>query len=173
MCPLLLPSKEIVPVIQKNNVVVNAPGIKARTDTGMGKTIIPPPVISTYTYDANAAHYVAVVLNKIDNVYGNETKNAFNRYNKERYYNLPLTNEIVALDAENKLLLIGKFSNILQATEYVQKAIPLAPKEIIPWLKADKYSFTIITGNNLEVLKSKLDIGTYRKFLEQNSGLKF
>ena len=160
-------------VIQKNNVVVNAPGIKARTDTGMGKTIIPPPVISTYTYDANAAHYVAVVLNKIDNVYGNETKNAFNRYNKERYYNLPLTNEIVALDAENKLLLIGKFSNILQATEYVQKAIPLAPKEIIPWLKADKYSFTIITGNNLEVLKSKLDIGTYRKFLEQNSGLKF
>ena len=160
-------------VIQKNTVAVNAPGIRARTDTGMGKTVIPPPVISTYMYDANATHYVVVVLNKIDNVYGNETKNAFNRYNKERYYNLPLTNEIVPLDAENKLLLIGKFSNILQATEYVQKVIPLAPKEIIPWLKADKYSFTIITGNNLEVLKSKPDIGTYRKFLEQNSGLKF
>ena len=114
-----------------------------------------------------------VVLNKIDNVYGNETKNAFNRYNKERYYNLPLTNEIIPLDAENKLLLIGKFSNILQATEYTQKTVHLASKEIIPWLKADKYSFTIITGNNLEVLKSKLDIGNYRKFLEQNSGLKF
>lgn len=160
-------------VIQKNNVVVKGPGIKSRTDTGMGRTVIPPPVISSYTYDANASHYVVVVLNKIDNVFGNETKNAFNRYNKERYYNLPLTNELVPLDAENKLLLIGNFSNILQATEYVQKVMPLAPKEIIPWLKADKYSFTLISGNNLEVLKNKPDISIYRTFLEQNSGLKF
>ena len=159
--------------IQKNNVVINAPGIKQRTDTGMGKTVIPAPTISFYTYDANAPHYVVVVLNKVDNVFGNEAKNAFNRYNKERYYNLPLTNEILPLDAENKLLLIGNFSNILQATEYVQKVIPLAPKEIVPWLKADKYSFTIISSQNLEVLKKKLDLGNYKAFLEQNSGLKF
>jgi hypothetical protein len=132
--------------IQKNNVVINAPGIKQRTDTGMGKTVIPAPSVSFYTYDANAPHYVLVVLNKVDNVFGNEAKNAFNRYNKERYYNLPLTNEILPLDAENKFLLIGNFSNILQATEYVQKVIPLAPKEIVPWLKADKYSFTIISN---------------------------
>jgi outer membrane protein assembly factor BamD (BamD/ComL family) len=159
--------------IQKNNVVLNAPGIKQRTDTGMGKTVIPAPTVSFYTYDANAPHYVLVVLNKVDNVFGNEAKNAFNRYNKERYYNLPLTNEILPLDTENKLLLIGNFSNILQATEYVQKVIPLAPKEIVPWLKADKYSFTIISSQNLEVLKKKLDLGNYKAFLEQNSGLKF
>jgi tetratricopeptide (TPR) repeat protein len=159
--------------IQKNNVVINAPGIKQRTDTGMGKTVIPAPTVSFYTYDANAPYYVLVILNKVDNVFGNEAKNAFNRYNKERYYNLPLTNEIVPLDTENKLLLIGNFSNILQATEYVQKVIPLAPKEIVPWLKADKYSFTIISSQNLEVLKKKLDLGNYKAFLEQNSGLKF
>jgi tetratricopeptide (TPR) repeat protein len=159
--------------IQKNNVVLNAPGIKQRTDTGMGKAVIPAPTISFYTYDANATHYVLVVLNKVDNVFGNEAKNAFSRYNKERYYNLPLTNEILPLDNENKLLLIGNFSNILQATEYVQKVIPLAPKEIVPWLKADKYSFTIISSQNLEVLKKKLDLSNYKTFLEQNSGLKF
>lgn len=161
-------------VIQKNNVVINAPTtIKQRTDTGLSKTFIPPPSVNFYTYDANAKHYVIVVLNKIDNVFGNEAKNAFNRYNKERYYNLPLTNEIVPLDADNKLLLIGSFSNILQATEYVQKVIPLASKEVIPWLKADKYSFTLISSTNLEVLKSKLDLNNYKAFLEQNSGLKF
>ena len=114
-----------------------------------------------------------IILNKVDNVFGNEAKNAFNRYNKERYYNLPLTNQVVPLDADNKLLLIGNFSNILQATEYVQKAISLAPREIIPWLKADKYSFTIISEKNLEVLKNKLDLSNYKDFLEKNSGLKF
>lgn len=160
-------------VIQKNNVVINAPGPRQRADTGLGKTVIPPPVISSYTYDANAQHYVVLVLNKVDNVFGNEAKNAFNRYNKERYYNLPLTNQLLPLDADNKLLLIGNFSNILQATEYIQKAIPLAPKEIIPWLKADKYSFTIISLQNLEVLKNKPDLGNYKNFLQQNSGLKF
>lgn len=160
-------------LIQKNNVVLNAPGARPRTDTGMGKTIIPSPVLSAYTYDANAQHYVMLILNKVDNVFGNEAKNAFNRYNKERYYNLPLTNQIVPLDGDNKLLLIGNFSTILQATEYIQKAIPLASKEIIPWLKADKYSFTIISLKNLEVLKIKPDLNNYKNFLEQNSGLKF
>ena len=153
--------------------MINAPGPRQRADTGLGKTVIPPPVISSYTYDANAQHYVVLVLNKVDNVFGNEAKNAFNRYNKERYYNLPLTNQLLPLDADNKLLLIGNFSNILQATEYIQKAIPLAPKEIIPWLKADKYSFTIISLQNLEVLKNKPDLGNYKNFLQQNSGLKF
>jgi outer membrane protein assembly factor BamD (BamD/ComL family) len=160
--------------IQKNNVVVNNnPALKQRTDSGITKGVIPMPVISAYTYDANASHYVVIVLNKVDNVFGNEAKNAFNRYNKEKYYNLPLTNQIIPLDAENKLLLIGNFNNILQATEYVQKAMPLASKEIIPWLKADKYSFTIISDKNLEVLKTKPDLNNYKMFLEQNSKLKF
>lgn len=160
-------------VLQKNIVIINTPGPKPRTDSGISKTYIPPPVISAYNYDANAKHYVMIILNKVDNVFGNEAKNAFNRYNKERYYNLPLTNQVVPLDADNKLLLIGNFSNILQATEYVQKAISLAPREIIPWLKADKYSFTIISEKNLEVLKNKLDLSNYKDFLEKNSGLKF
>ena len=161
-------------VVQRNTIVINGPGAKPRTDSGLSRTNIPPPpVISAYTYDANATHYVLIVLNKVDNVFGNEAKNAFTRYNKERYYNLPLSIEIVPLDTDNKLLLIGNFSNILQATEYAQKVIPLAPKEIIPWLKADKYSFTIISKNNLEVLKNKADLSNYKEFLEKNSRLKF
>jgi hypothetical protein len=51
--------------------------------------------------------------------------------------------------------------------------MPLASKEIIPWLKADKYSFTIISDKNLEVLKTKPDLNNYKMFLEQNSKLKF
>ena len=81
--------------------------------------------------------------------------------------------QLVPLDADNRLLLIGNFNNVLQATEYVQKAASLAPKEIVPWLKAEKYSFTIISQKNLEILKTKPDLGLYKKFLEQSAGLKF
>jgi outer membrane protein assembly factor BamD (BamD/ComL family) len=160
--------------LQTNTVVINQPAAPApRRDTLVNKPVVTPPPSSSYTYDANAAQFVVLILNKVDNVFGNEARNAFNRYNKERYYNLPLTSQVMPLDAENRLLLIGSFTNMMQATEYVQKAMPLSQKEIIPWLKADKYSYTIISEKNLEVLKTKTDLKTYKQFLEQNSGLKF
>jgi TolA-binding protein len=162
-------------VIQRNNITVNREvGIKQRNDSTIAKTPVNlPPVPSGYRFDPNTSHYVVIVLNKVDNVFGNEAKNAFNRYNKERYYNLPLNTQVIPLDADNKLLLIGNFSTIQQAAEYASKVVPLSSKEIVPWLKSDKYSFTIISEKNLEVLQQKTDLGSYRKFLEENSGLKF
>lgn len=161
-------------VVQNNKAEI-APVPKLKTDTVVtAKPSLPvQPSASSYVYDPNATQLVMIILNKVDNVFGNEAKNAFNRYNKERYYNLPLNSQLIPLDGDNRLLLIGNFNNVLQATEYVQKAANLAPKEIIPWLKAEKYSFTIISEKNLEVLKGKPDINLYKKFLEQNSGLKF
>jgi hypothetical protein len=160
-------------VLKTNSVVINQPAFKPRTDTMVTKPLVIKPTGSLFTYDANATQYVVIVLNKVDNVFGNEARNAFNRYNKERYYNLPLNSQLVPLDEENRLLLIGNFANIMQATEYIQKASPLAPREIIPWLKAEKYLFTVISEKNLEVLKTNPNLTNYRKFLEQNSGLNF
>jgi tetratricopeptide (TPR) repeat protein len=162
-------------VVQKNQVTINKEvGIKQRNDSTIAKTSIPLPALpSSYSFDPNTTHFVVIVLNKVDNVFGNEAKNAFNRYNKERYYNLPLNTQVVPLDADNKLMLIGNFSSVQQASEYATKIVPLSSKEIIPWLKADKYSFTIISERNLEILKQKTDLSSYRKFLEENSGLKF
>ncbi len=160
-------------IVKTNAFVINQPAFKPRTDTMVTKPLVNKPSGSLYTYDANATQYVVVILNKVDNVFGNEARNAFNRYNKEKYYNLPLTSQVMPLDGENRLLLIGNFTNIMQAAEYVQKAVPLASREIVPWLKADKYSFTLISEKNLEVLKTNPDLTTYKKFLEQQSGLKF
>jgi outer membrane protein assembly factor BamD (BamD/ComL family) len=160
-------------VLKTNKVVINQPAFRPRTDTMVTKPLVIKPTGSLFTYDANATQFVVIVLNKVDNVFGNEARNAFNRYNKERYYNLPLNSQLVPLDEENRLLLIGNFANIMQATEYIQKASPIAPREIIPWLKAEKYSFTVISDKNLEVLKTNPNLTNYKKFLEQNSGLKF
>src|SRR5262249_52662637 len=43
--------------------------------------------IMAYTFNAQAPEYVMIVLNKVDVVFGNEAKNAFARYNSEKYYN--------------------------------------------------------------------------------------
>jgi hypothetical protein len=70
-------------------------------------------------------------------------------------------------------LLIRPFPNVQAAAEYVQQTKPKAAGEIIPWLKPDKYSFSIISETNLEILKSNPDLTAYKLFLDQNLPGKF
>jgi outer membrane protein assembly factor BamD (BamD/ComL family) len=124
--------------------------------------------ITSFSFNPQAPHYVMIILNKVDVVFGNETKNAFARYNTEKFYNKTFELSILNLDADTKLVLIKPFDNAQAAIDYINGVRPKAASEIIPWLKADKYSFSIITDQNLEILKSNPDLTSYRLFLDQN-----
>lgn len=158
----------------------------AKTDTAaIKKPIINPTIkidsaakkttkpILAFSFNAAAPHYVMIILNKVDVVFGNETKNAFARYNSEKFYNKTFELTTIPLDADNKLVLIKPFENAQAAIDYINNVKSKAASEIIPWLKADKYSFSIITDQNLEVLKSNPDLTAYKLFLEQNLPGKF
>ncbi len=149
------------------------PPQKIITDTVVRKPATAKPSAYGFTYDAEAPHYAVVILNKVDNIFGNEARNAFNRFSKESYVAQAPNIQLTPLDAENKLLLIGTFSNILQAAEYVQRAQPIASTQIVPWLKAEKYTFTVISESNLEILKANPNLENYKKFLAQFSKLKW
>ena len=138
-------------------------------DTIAKKTVTPVP----FTFNLNAPHYVMIILNKVDVVFGNEAKNAFFRYNRGKFYNKTFDISTVNLDADNKLLLIAPFATAQEAVDYVQQVKKVAASEIIPWLKADKYSFSIISSANLDILKANPDLSNYKRFLDQNLPGKF
>lgn len=131
------------------------------------KPIITVPGKPVFVLDLNAAHLVAIVLNKVDRVYVTEARNAYNRYNKEKYYNkvIEVNNDVI--DDTTKLVLMSSFENAAAAMDYMEKARKVAPTEVVPWLPAGKYSFMIITAPNLELLKNTKDMETYRQFLKQ------
>jgi outer membrane protein assembly factor BamD (BamD/ComL family) len=131
------------------------------------------PPVSAYKFVATDAHYVAVVLHKVDLVYANESKNAFTRFNKDTYYNKVMTATLTELDAENRLLLISPFKDATEALDYVVRTRPRAASEITPWLKTGKYSFIIVSDVNLTLLKANKDVETYRGFLNQQFPGKF
>jgi hypothetical protein len=60
---------------------------------------------------------------------------------------------------------ISGFGNAVAALDYLDKAKKAAPRDIVPWLPAAKYSFIIITDDNLALLKSNIDLPAYLKFL--------
>lgn len=154
-----------IPIVVKDTTIakplVNVP--KPKTDT----VAVKPKINSPFSYNANQSYYVVVILNKVDPVFTNETKNAFARYNKDTYYNKTFSADLFELDADNRLLLIAPFKDANEAVAYVDATRPKAPTEIIPWLKGGKYSFTIMTDSNFDLLKGNKDLEAYKTFLNQ------
>jgi outer membrane protein assembly factor BamD (BamD/ComL family) len=175
---------ETVPVREKEKVtprekqVVTAPKpvepIKAKTDT----TALKAPVVTEkkstgYVFNPKEPHMVVLVLDKVDVVYVNEARIALSRYNKEKYYNQPLEVITVPLDDNIKLVQIKSFSDAVAALSYLEKTRSVAATEIFSWLPADKYSFILLTEQNLEVLKDQKKMDAYIKFLKENLPGKF
>jgi hypothetical protein len=107
------------------------------------------------------------VLTKVDPVYITEARNAFNRYNKEKYYNKPLQIGNQAITDTLRIMTIAGFENADAAIAYMEKARQSAPADLIPWLPVAKYSFVILTEANLGVLQNTKDMDTYKAFLKQ------
>jgi tetratricopeptide (TPR) repeat protein len=120
---------------------------------------------SVFAFAPDKPHNVALLITKVDPVYVTETRNAFNRYNKENYYNKTMIINNISLDDSIKLVVISGFDNSTDALIYMEQARKVAPREIISWLPATKYSFIIISDENLERLKANKDLTEYRKFL--------
>jgi hypothetical protein len=124
-------------------------------------------VASDFAYTPESPHYVLIVMNKVDRIFVNEAKNAFARHNRDVYYNKQMNAELVEIDAENRLLLISPFKSAQEAIAYVDQTKPITASQIVPWLKGGKYTFSIITEANLDVLKNSKDINKYKQFLEK------
>ena len=156
------------------DTLVNKPVIKKPvTDSLVSKPLVIKKENSLFTFKANAPQSVVIILTKVDVVFGNEARNAFNRYNREKYFNQPLQTSLISLNDDTKLLVVSIFTNAQGAIDYVQSAKAEAATQIVPWLKSDKYSFSIISEDNLKVVTETKDFGAYQKFLDQNLPVKF
>jgi tetratricopeptide (TPR) repeat protein len=121
---------------------------------------------SVFTFTPDQPHSVIMVMDKVDPVYVTEAGNAFSRYNTEMFYSKSLTTANASLNDSLKVMIISKFGNADEALEYMRNIRALAPREIVPWLPAGKYSFLIISAANLELLLNNKDLPAYRKFLQ-------
>lgn len=131
-------------------------------------TAIDVPLISVkdFTYTPDDQHYAVILLDKVDPVYASEAKNAFNRYNKEKFYGQQINITSEKLDDRYNLILQGPFPDANAAIEYINKIRPFTPSRILPWLSADKYTYMIINDDNLETLKQDKDMDAYKQLLQ-------
>jgi hypothetical protein len=129
--------------------------------------------VSPFIWAPEKPQNVVMVMTKVDPVYVTESKNAFDRYNRENFYgkNYEITKQ--SISDSTKIMVVQGFGNAPQAQAWLDKAGHAASREIIPWLPENKYFFIIIDDRNLEILKANKDIELYKKFLSVYSPDKF
>ena len=76
------------------------------------------------------------------------------------------------IDAERSILVISTFADGAAALQYYDKIKKAAAREV-SWLPTNKYSFFIITPENLEVLKTNKDLIAYKALLNKQYPGKF
>ncbi len=129
--------------------------------------------VSPFIWSPAKPQTVALVMSKVDPVYVTESKNAFDRYNRENFYGKNYETSQLVFSDTTRMMVIHGFENMAQAQAYLDKAGNAAPREIIPWLPSGKYFFIIIDDQNLEILKANKDMQLYKKFLSVYSPDKF
>lgn len=127
-------------------------------------TPAPPLTSGGFVMALTSPHHVLMILDKVDGVYVNEAKNAFTRFNRENFYGQPLNINKDAIDADRSLLVISSFPDANSALQYYDKIRRSAASEV-SWLPQNKYSFVIITDENLQKLKANKDIAGYKALL--------
>lgn len=119
-----------------------------------------------YQFNPVDTQYVGILLDKVDDIFITEARNAFNRYHQTTGQYTRLRLQTNRLDEKRVLLITGPFINAGEAMEYLDKTKPAARSRIVPWLQADKYSFSFFSNNNLTLLLERKDWEVYQAFLK-------
>jgi hypothetical protein len=128
---------------------------------------------NSFTFVPTDQHYAAIILDKVDEVFVSEARNAFGRYNREKFYNQKIDITPLPLTGQYNIILLGPFASAGDAVNYIDNIRPSVSSRIIPWLTKDKYSFSIISNNNLTILKANKDVEGYHSFIKQIFSDKF
>jgi tetratricopeptide (TPR) repeat protein len=156
---------DIPAVSKKDSMAVVGP--KEISAKGIVQEDTKPKTISSngFNFTLTDTLFVIVVLDKVDPIFVTEARNAFNRFNQERYSSAQIGIYNHKLNDQYHFLMLGPFNSAAEAIGYIDKVKPLAGSRIVPWLAADKFSFSMISNANMAVLTGNQDLTAYRNFL--------
>jgi len=124
-------------------------------------------ISGSFVYERKAPHHVVMVLEKVDQVYISESRNAFNLYNRARVSALRIEIENLRYSDSLNFIIMKGFSNADEALKYTQNVEEEASVTIVPWLPSEKYYFIVISEENLQKLIETGNIPGYQTFEAQ------
>ncbi|MBL4675536.1 MAG: tetratricopeptide repeat protein [Mucilaginibacter sp.] len=88
------------------------------------------------------------------------------QFNRVNFEGNTIKHQLKAVGADNQLIYVGRFSSLNAVKDYARNIIPLMPD--IMKVPKDKYSFFIITQENLDKLADKIALDSYYEYYQEN-----
>ncbi|MFD1258731.1 hypothetical protein ACFQ3S_18130 [Mucilaginibacter terrae] len=88
------------------------------------------------------------------------------QFNRTSYQGTTIKHQLKPVGADNQLIFVGRFTSMNDAKEYARKIVPLMPQ--IMKVPTDKYSFFIITQENLDKLADRKLLDSYIEYYQKN-----
>ncbi|MDP9047728.1 MAG: gliding motility protein, partial [Bacteroidota bacterium] len=88
------------------------------------------------------------------------------QFNRANYAGKGIKHQLIPVGTDNQLIFVGRFLTLGGVKKYAQEIIPLMPE--IMKVPKDKYSFFIITQENLNKLANKQTLDNYIDYYQKN-----
>ena len=158
-----------LPVQSQNNKLVDTLN-KSKSLNNKEAIIAASPVLPSiiFTNDSTEDHYVAIVTNKVKEVFVKESQTAFTYLNNDEFKKQNLKTTYVQFDDNVYIVWVGPFSSQQAGTSYIQKIKPRLKNEIISFIPANQYEIYILGKSNILQIKTKEDLELYKNFMQKN-----
>ena len=88
------------------------------------------------------------------------------QFDRANYQGKGIKHQLLPVGQDDQLIYVGRFVTLAGVKKYAQEIIPLMPD--IMKVPKDKYSFFIITQENLDKLADKKTLDSYIDFYQKN-----
>ena len=131
------------------------------------KTVTPPVVKKPYIFnlrDSTNYYFVVSVNSGTTNLAS--SRFGIGQFNRVQYQGSPVNHNLKNAGADNQLIYVGRFTSVENVKDYARRIVPLLPD--IMKVPRDKYSFFIITKENLDKLADGKTLGSYLEYYQEN-----
>jgi tetratricopeptide (TPR) repeat protein len=155
-----------------SNVAVAPPLVDKPLDVNapppvQSPAVVNPPakVISKLFNERDSTNYYFVVNVNSSTTDLSSSRFGIGQFNRTKYQGRNIVHRLKNAGADNQLIYVGRFTNLAVAKAYARDIIQFMPQ--IMKLPADKYSFFIITQENLDKLAARKLLDDYTDYYQQ------
>ncbi len=138
----------------------------AKTTQPLQQPVKPTETASSIFSMRDSTNYYFVV--NINTATANLSSSRFGigQFNRANYAGKGIKHQLMSVGVDNQLIFVGRFLTLSEVKKYAADIIPLMPE--IMKVPKDKYSFFIITLENLNKLADKKTLDSYISYYQQN-----
>jgi thiaminase len=126
----------------------------------------PKPTISNLFSLKDSTEYYFVVNISNDNTNLASSRFGIGQFNRANLQDQDVKHQLMDAGDNNRLIYVGRFYSLAAVKKYARAIIPLMPE--IMKVQKDKYSFFIITKQNLDKITDKKTLDSYIDYYQSN-----